>query len=288
MAKHHDQFSLDPPVTTCIAAARTAVAALGWRITSETSTSLTCFEMQQALASGSPVQTTITFGAASDGSTQIALDGSNFGFGPFQSHHVKTQVQALRQQIELAASRAAAAPAASTAPVSRSVIVNAEPLRDDQIQMLEEMYRTTVRDGRYWYDRATGSWGFEGGPTINFIAPGLDLGGQLREDASNGTTGVFINGRQLHLQDVLGLQQLTGIVIPGRWWVDAAGNIGLEGGPMLGNLLLAARARQGAGGAWQRHSSISPSMTVSDDGAGGISAFGTDLSGNTYSAFTGG
>ena len=47
--------------------------------------------------------------------------------------------------------------------------------------------------------------------------------------------------------DVLGLQQL-GPVLPGRYWVDATGNVGYEGGMMFGNLWLLASQRL-AGGA---------------------------------------
>jgi hypothetical protein len=95
-----------------------------------------------------------------------------------------------------------------------------------------------------------GGWG---GPTLGFIQPGLDVGGPLRFDASNGDTGVFINGRELHRLDVLGLQRF-GPVWPGRYWVDAMGNFGFEGGIMIGNLWMLAQQRlvtgAGGGGPW--------------------------------------
>jgi hypothetical protein len=37
-------------------------------------------------------------------------------------------------------------------------------------------------------------------------------------------------------------------VYPGRYWVDAQGNAGFEGGPALVNLLVLARARAARGG----------------------------------------
>jgi hypothetical protein len=108
-----------------------------------------------------------------------------------------------------------------------------------------------VNPGRYWYDRANGAFGMEGGPTLGFVAAGLDLPGPLHADASGGghgaLTGVFINGRELHPQDVAGLIAVLGGVMPGRYWVDAQGGFGNEGGPWLGNLRALAQQRGGDG-----------------------------------------
>lgn len=133
---------------------------------------------------------------------------------------------------------------------SRNVTINEVRLSDVQLQALEQHSRVRIPDGAYWYDRMSGAWGFTGGPTMGFTLAGLDVGGPLQADASHGNTGVFINGRQLHVVDVLALQNLLGAVYPGRYWVDAQGNAGLEGGPALVNLLVLARARaaRGAGG----------------------------------------
>ena len=60
----------------------------------------------------------------------------------------------------------------------------------------------------------------------------MNLGGLLRQEASNGNTGICINGRQLHMMDVLRLQQVVPMVLPGRRWLDAFGNFGCEGGPL--------------------------------------------------------
>ncbi len=109
------------------------------------------------------------------------------------------------------------------------------------------MYRTRIPPGAYWYDTLCGAWGLEGGPCRGLIQAGLTLGGPLRADASNGNTGVFINGRQLHLLDVLALQQIT-MVMPGRYWVDASGNAGFEGGPAMVNLWALASAGASGGG----------------------------------------
>jgi hypothetical protein len=134
------------------------------------------------------------------------------------------------------------------APVSsRSVVINGQRLSDQTVEALEATFRIKVMDGQYWYDRMNGSWGIQGGPAAGFIMAGLDLGGPLRADASSGDTGVFINGRQLHRVDVARLSQL-GPVFPGRCWMDAFGNIGLEGQPAFGNIWVAVRALGGGGG----------------------------------------
>ena len=143
----------------------------------------------------------------------------------------------------------AAAPTAP-APKSRSVIINGKRLSTEELQIIELRYRTRIADGEYWYDKISGAWGVKGGPTVGFVRPGLNLGGPLRADASNGHTGVFVNGRELHAQDVAALRQIIP-VRPGRYWVDGRGIGGYDGGPPLFNLVaLAQRAGRPRGGAW--------------------------------------
>jgi hypothetical protein len=139
--------------------------------------------------------------------------------------------------------------AALPAPVAaqqRSVLINRVRLAEQDLTAIEERWATRIPDGNYWYDKFSGAWGMEGGPTAGWIPAGLELGGPLRADASRGNTGVFINGRELHALDVAGLMQITP-VYQGRWWVDALGNFGAEGGPALGNLRLLAQQRSGGG-----------------------------------------
>lgn len=146
------------------------------------------------------------------------------------------------------------------------VFINDIPLANEEVSALERRYGVRVQDGAYWYDRMNGAWGVEGGPTAGWIEAGLDIGGPLKASASHGDTGVFINGRELHTYDVVALQRL-GPVFPGRYWVDAQGNFGYEGGAMLGNLVVAARM-SGAGnngGPWTASSSAG---TVGGDGNG--------------------
>lgn len=134
----------------------------------------------------------------------------------------------------------------------RFVYINRTLLSDATVYGLEGKYRVRIPDGKYWYDRFCGAWGVEGGPTAGFILPGLKLGGPLRADASNGRTRVFVNGRELHAIDVLGLQRL-GPVNPGRYWVDAQGFAGYEGQPPFCNLVqLANQAGLLSGGGRKR------------------------------------
>jgi hypothetical protein len=137
--------------------------------------------------------------------------------------------------------------AASPVPQATGIFVNSRELTPEEVQALQAMYGSAPLPGRYWYDRMNGSWGREGGPTEGFMMAGLSLGGPLREDASNGNTGVWFNGRQLHPIDVARLRMI-GPVYPGRYWMDAQGNIGFEGGPAFGNLWVAVRALSGGGG----------------------------------------
>jgi hypothetical protein len=156
----------------------------------------------------------------------------------------------------------------SSANNARSVIINNVRLSDEKLGQLEQRFRLRIADGSYWYDQVSGAWGMQGGPTAGFTQPHMELGGALRADASNGNTGVFINGRELHQMDVLALRQLTPYVIPGRYWVDARGVGGYEGGPPMFDLGALARAAGGTqGGAW---SYITPygGGSVGGDGQG--------------------
>jgi hypothetical protein len=143
-----------------------------------------------------------------------------------------------------AAQRAGGTP--NTYQQGRNVVVNGVPLETDVVIALERAYRVPVQNGRYWYDRRSGVWGLEGGPGLGQIQPGLMLGGPMRADASRGNTGVFVNGRQLHMLDVLALRRCT-VVIPGRYWVEANGIGGYEDGPPMFNLAqMCAPARSGS------------------------------------------
>ena len=121
-----------------------------------------------------------------------------------------------------------------------------------------------MQTGRYWYDKMSGLWGYAGQPTAGQFFAGLQLGGLLKANASNGNTGVFINGRELPMVEVSYLQQL-GTVYKGRYWMNALGVGGIEGGPAIFDLSAAARLRSG-GGLYGGNSRTTPFGHLGSDG----------------------
>jgi hypothetical protein len=249
MSKYEEQSTIAFPRARIFAACRTAIERLGWRMVRQDESGVVCTEPppQNPLSFTTPVQVEIgVFSGTNPNETRIVFRGSNLGLGPIQSNHVKAQVRKLMQELGRAAVSWVPAsqppPPPSEESGKRSVIINSVKLSDDQIEVLENAYRVRIQDGDYWYDPMTGGWGLRGGPTSGVMQAGLTLGGPLPADASNGNTGVFINGRQLPVQDLMLLQQVLSVPIwPGRYWLDARGNCGFEGGPMMGNIFESAQ-----------------------------------------------
>jgi len=130
-----------------------------------------------------------------------------------------------------------------------ATIINGIPLNDTQKQLVRDTYGVESVPGTFWYDSATGAFGLIGEGISGIMLPGHSFG-TLRADASGGTSGVYINGRQLTNQEVAALSAITGSPgIPGRYWMDALGNVGIEGsGVPLLNLYALASAAGGSGG----------------------------------------
>jgi hypothetical protein len=165
-----------------------------------------------------------------------------------------------------------ASPSASdTTAGQRNVVINGQRLSDEELARAEQAYRIRIPDAGYWYDPVLGAWGPQGGPTMGFIAPGLRLGGALQPDASGGGTAVVVNGRVLHPYDLMALQQITGPIVPGRYFITAQGLAGPEGGPPLWNLAAMAAQAQGTGGGsntWQ--SRVTGASGFSDGTTGAV------------------
>jgi len=154
-------------------------------------------------------------------------------------------------------------------PATGGVLVNGKPLQKKQLETLRQRAGipdgTSIPAGRYWYDKVSGLWGMRGGPTLGQIPAGLDLGGTLRQDASGGDTGVFINGRELHREEAAYLRRLFGTVNPGRYWLNPQGIGGYEGGPPLFHLGAAAAAGAGSGG-YSGYTRRTPFGSIGGDG----------------------
>ena len=170
----------------------------------------------------------------------------------------------------------------SPSVVAKDISVNGQTLPQNTVNALEMQYQTQIQSGDYWYDSFSGLWGYECGPASGVLAAGLRLGGRLKATASCGNTNVFINGRQIHYNDLMYLQQLVGAIQPGRYWLDAQGNAGLEGGPMLVNLYQSQRS--GGGDGVHRHRD-SNSSGIFSDGCSGITVKGAN--GSSSSAYVG-
>jgi hypothetical protein len=275
MSRHEDSFQIPLPPEQAKRLCGEAITSLGLPITADLGHGFACAEsFQFGFTWPATIQVLIDYGDA--GMSRITINASNFGFGPIQSSHVRNKVAGLRQRIEQMAHQGPPAeprsnptsessqrpsnsppqaPAGQPGP-TRQVFVNGVRLRDDQVNFLEQKYSSSLPDGHYWYDRMCGAWGLMGGPVLCTLEPNHDIGGPLQPGASNGNTGVFINGRELHYLDIALLQRVVPMIIPGRWWLDVYGNFGNEGGPMLGNLWAFARS-QGSSGNEDRSSVLS-------------------------------
>ncbi|MBL8013267.1 MAG: hypothetical protein JNN05_05410 [Candidatus Omnitrophica bacterium] len=172
----------------------------------------------------------------------------------------------------------------------RKIYYNRVMLTDAQAGQLENLFQGHIPDGRYWYDKTSGAWGMEGGPTAGFVYAGMDLPGPMPADISGKGTGVFINGREIHPLDKQGLQQLFGSAPQGRYWLDAQGNLGPEGGVAVVNVAMAiaqVQSRQGGGSVSHGYPGTGARGTLGSDGEGGSIYSGTDASGKSVFWFPG-
>jgi len=157
-------------------------------------------------------------------------------------------------------------------------VINGATLNAQQKAQFVRTYGTVPLAGNFWYDRHSGLWGVVGREACGILRPGHDYGA-LSPSASAGTTGVFINGRQINFAEALYIRNMLGRVIPGRWWLDGtSGYFGLEGNPMpVGNLYLIARSAkaQGGGGSHYYSDGMGTSVATSSGCATGSTGTGS-------------
>lgn len=164
------------------------------------------------------------------------------------------------------------------------VVVNGTKLTREQLATLQQRQQVPIPAGRYWYDAATGVWGYEGGPWAGAIEPGMDLPGPMPADISGGGTGIFINGREIHPKEQQDLLKLIGQTVPGRYWMDAKANVGREGEPAFLNL--AALAKKASGNTYGSVYSSGTDSWLTSDGEGNFYFSSRDFGGgySTYSS----
>ena len=177
-------------------------------------------------------------------------------------------------------SSAATLPAlAASGGAAPAVVVNGRVLDAAARQAIERRIAAPLQPGRWWYDPRSGLWGAEGQGAAGLAPAGIDVGAPLPAQASGGRAGVFFNGRNLADAEIAWLRTL-GPVWPGRYWLDATGNVGLEGQARpFANLALLAQAQAGAarsssapGGAWI--ASQGGCVAISAKSSSGIGSFG--------------
>ncbi|KAK3136898.1 hypothetical protein QOZ80_5BG0444560 [Eleusine coracana subsp. coracana] len=95
---------------------------------------------------------------------------------------------------------------------AEDVYVNGAKLSPEELVVLQgcPCPPSRLRPGFYWYDKVSGFWGKEGHKPHCIISPNLNVGGSLDQKASNGSTGILINGREITKSE-LQMLKLAGV-----------------------------------------------------------------------------
>ncbi|CAN4108386.1 unnamed protein product [Withania somnifera] len=83
-----------------------------------------------------------------------------------------------------------------------NIIVNGHLIPDRLIKKAEKR-AGPIQPGHYWYDFRAGFWGVIGGPCLGIIPPFIEeFNYPMPDNCAGGSTGVFVNGRELHPKDL--------------------------------------------------------------------------------------
>ncbi|KAF5443998.1 hypothetical protein F2P56_036506, partial [Juglans regia] len=112
------------------------------------------------------------------------------------------------------------------------VYVNGEPLCQEELVQLQNCKNPprNIRPGCFWYDKVSGLWGKEGKKPSQIISSQLNVGGLIKQNASNGNTHVLINGREITKEE-LWMLKAAGVSCEGspHFWVSDDGSYQEEG-----------------------------------------------------------
>lgn len=165
----------------------------------------------------------------------------------------------------------------SGATAQGGVYVNGAFVSPDQIRQMGGN-PDAIPAGSYWYDATSGLYGAMGGGALGVTAAGLPFAAMPAGVSGSNMTGILVNGREITVPEAQYLMGLVGAQIPpGRYFIDAQGNAGQEGGPPQANLYQLARARGGGGGGGAGYIGTS-------DGSGG--GYYDPSTGDGYFSFT--
>ncbi|KAG2241290.1 hypothetical protein Bca52824_096724 [Brassica carinata] len=102
-----------------------------------------------------------------------------------------------------------------------------------------------LKPGDYWYDKVAGYWGKVGEKPCQIISPHMNIGGNIKKEASNGDTEICINNREITKSELMMLK-MVGVQCEGNphFWVNSDGTYQEEGQKrFIGNIWNKKRAR---------------------------------------------
>ncbi|KAF8112293.1 hypothetical protein N665_0065s0070 [Sinapis alba] len=130
---------------------------------------------------------------------------------------------------------------------SRLIAVNGKSLDEDELFMLQSCPNPPkkLKPGDYWYDKVAGYWGKVGEKPCQIISPHMNIGGNIKKEASNGDSEIFINNREITKSELMMLK-MVGVQCEGKphFWVNSDGTYQEEGqNRIMGNIWSKKRAR---------------------------------------------
>ncbi|KAF3601650.1 hypothetical protein F2Q69_00032888 [Brassica cretica] len=130
---------------------------------------------------------------------------------------------------------------------SRLIAVNGKSLDEEELYMLQSCANPPkkLKPGDYWYDKVAGYWGKVGEKPCQIISPHMNIGGNIKKEASNGDSGIFINNREITKSE-LTMLKMVGVQCEGKphFWVNSDGSYQEEGqNRIMGNIWSKKRAR---------------------------------------------